>query len=298
LCRGSRDRFALRHLYGARAASAPSVESRTPEQERIDRVLRDLVQPSDYVKWEYFSRQRLLARGIAGWRPAQPTRVLDIGCGHGALSLTLAESAGVDVVAMDVLESRVRSVVARKATRDPEAAARVRVVRADAESLPFRDHSFDAIAATEVLEHLDEPGRMLSEARRVLRPSGRFFMTTPNSDALPYRILRFLPDSTVSRLAASLTQETLHPELLHDHGAAGGPSGHPDRHRREGFTLRELGHLGAQAGLRMAVAYTYRIPIPDRVMQITPRALSRSVATLGTRPLPLGLQLYAEFTKN
>ena len=274
------------------------MESRTQAQERIDRVLRDLVQPSDYVKWEYFSRQRLMARGIVSSRQAHRTRVLDIGCGHGALSLTLAESAGLDVVAMDVLESRVRSVVARKATRDPEAAARVRIVQADAESLPFRDHSFDAVAATEVLEHLDEPGRMLSEARRVLRPSGRFFMTTPNSDALPYRILRFLPDSTVSRLAASLTQETLHPELLHDHAADGGPSGHPDRHRREGFTLRELGRLGAQAGLRMAVAYTYRIPIPDRVMQVTPRALSRSVATLGVHPLPLGLQLYAEFTKN
>jgi 2-polyprenyl-3-methyl-5-hydroxy-6-metoxy-1,4-benzoquinol methylase len=273
------------------------VESRTPAQERIDRVLLDLVQPSDYVKWEYFSRQRLLARGIVGSRQAQPTRVLDIGCGHGALSLTLAESAGFDVVAMDVLESRVRSVEARKATRDPRAAARVRIVRADAESLPFRDESFDAVAATEVLEHLDEPGRMLSEAHRVLRPAGRFFMTTPNSDALPYRILRFLPDSAVSRLAASLTQETLHPELLHDHAAAAGTSGHPDRHRREGFTLRELGHLGAEAGLRMAVAHTYRIPIPDRVMQVTPRALSRSLATLGTHPLPLGLQLYAEFMK-
>ena len=55
--------------------------------------------------------------------------------------------------------------------------------------------------------------------------------------------------------------------------------------------------LGADAGLRMGLAYTYRIPLPDRVMQITPRALSRSLAHLGTRPLPLGLQLYAEFTK-
>ena len=273
------------------------MESRTPAEERIDRVLRDLVRPSDYVKWEYFSRQRLLARGIVGSRQMLRMRVLDIGCGHGALSLTLAESAGCDVVAMDVLESRVRSVKARKATRDPDAAARVRIVRADAESLPFRDESFDAVAATEVLEHLDEPGRMLSEARRVLRPAGRFFMTTPNSEALPYRLLRFLPESAVSRLAASLTQETLHPELLHDHAAAAGSSVHPDRHRREGFTLRELGRLGARAGLRMAVAYTYRIPIPDRVMQVTPRALSRSVATLGTRPLPLGLQLYAEFAK-
>jgi len=286
----------LRHLYAARAASAPSVKPRTSGEDRIDRVLIDLIQPSDYVKWEYFSRQRLLATGIvASGQPAHP-RVLDVGCGHGALSLTLSESAGFDVVAMDILEARVSSVRAKKAARDPAAAARVQIVRADAENLPYRDDSFDAVAATEVLEHLDEPGHMLSEASRVLRPGGRFFMTTPNAQALPYRILRFLPDAAVSRLAASMAQETLHPDLLHDHAPAG-PEGHPDRHRREGFTLRELAALGSRAGLRMDLGYTYRIPLPDRMMNITPRALSRSVAYLGTRPLPLGLQLYAEFTK-
>ncbi len=272
------------------------MKPRTPAEDRIDRVLIDLIQPSDYVKWEYFSRQRLLATGIVASRRPTSTRVLDIGCGHGALSLTLSESAGFDVVAMDILETRVSSVRAKKAARDPAAAARVHIVRADAETLPYRNESFDAVAATEVLEHLDEPGRMLSEAARVLRPGGRFFMTTPNAQALPYRFLRLLPDATVSRLAASMTQATLHPDLLHGQAAAGS-EGHPDRHRREGFTLREVAVLGSRAGLRMDLGYTYRIPLPDRVMNITPRALSRSVAHLGTRPLPLGLQLYAEFTK-
>src|SRR5881296_3750287 len=106
-----------------------------------------------------------------------------------------------------------------------------------------------------------------------------------------------LHDAAVSRLAASMAQETLHPDLLHEHVSAAGSEGHPDRHRREGFTTREIAGLGSRAGLRMDVAYTYRIPLPDRVMKITPRAFSRSVAQLGTRPLPLGLQLYAEFTK-
>jgi hypothetical protein len=48
----------------------------------------------------------------------------------------------------------------------------------------------------------------------------------------------------------------------------------------------------------MLVGYTYRIPLPDRMMEVlTPRTLSRSIAALGTRPLPLGLQVYAEFAR-
>ncbi len=263
--------------------------------DRIDRVLTDLVQPSGYVNWEYFSRQRLLAKGIAAFG-GKATRLLDIGCGSGALSLTMSESSGFDVVAMDVLRRRIVAVRDRKAARDPDASARVRIVRANAEALPFRDGVFDAAVATEVLEHLDEPERMLREARRVLRPGGRFFMTTPNAHALTYRILRFLPETTVKKLAASWTQESLHPELLHDHGTTESAD-FPDRHRREGFTVREIEALGSHAGLRMDVAYTYRIPLPDRLMELAPRRLSRPLARLGTNPLPLGLQIYAEFTK-
>src|SRR5439155_21631087 len=129
---------ALRHLYGARAASAPSVKPRTSGEDRIDRVLIDLIQPSDYVTWEYFSRQRLLATRIVASRQPTRARVLDIGCGHGALSLTLSESAGFDVVAMDILDARGSSVRAKRAVRDPAAAARVQIVRSDAEPLHDR----------------------------------------------------------------------------------------------------------------------------------------------------------------
>jgi SAM-dependent methyltransferase len=173
----------------------------------------------------------------------------------------------------------------------------MRVLRANAEALPFRDGTFDAVVATEVLEHLDEPRKLFQEASRILRPNGRFLLTTPNREALPYRILRLFPESAVHKLAAAWTQESLHPELIHHDGTAG-PQGHPDRHRREGFTVAEVDSLGASVGLRMLVGYTYRIPLPDRMMEVlTPRTLSRSIAALGTRPLPLGLQVYAEFVR-
>lgn len=285
-----------RHLYAERSASASSVEQETSSGEKIDRILRELVQPAGYVRWEYLSRQRLLATAIVRSRRGARARVLDVGCGAGALALTLSEAAGFDVVAMDVLGTRIASVRSRRTARNRSAADGPGLLMADAETLPFREESFDAVVATEVLEHLDEPERLLREVSRVLRPNGRFFMTTPNATALPYRVLRHLPKAAVKKLAASLTQHPLHPELLHDHGTAR-DAGHPDRHRREGFSLPDLQDLADRAGLRMVTGYTYRIPLPDRLMGMTPQGLSRPLARIGTRPLPLGLQLYAEFGK-
>ncbi|WP_350016802.1 class I SAM-dependent methyltransferase [Rhodanobacter sp. IGA1.0] len=52
-------------------------------------------------------------------------------------------------------------------------------VFADAASLPFVDHCFDAVTCLEVLEHVAEPERVMGEISRVLKPGGRAWLSMP-----------------------------------------------------------------------------------------------------------------------
>jgi len=49
----------------------------------------------------------------------------------------------------------------------------------DAEELPFRDATFDAIFCSEVMEHIEEPEKMLAEVKRCLAPKGYAVVMVP-----------------------------------------------------------------------------------------------------------------------
>lgn len=107
-------------------------------------------------------------------------RVLEIGCGTAALAAAVA-GRGADVVASDV--SLRWLVLARKRLAE-HGAGRVELVACAAEALPFADASFDVVAATDVIEHVDDADRFVAEAARVLRPGGLLFLSTPNRYSL------------------------------------------------------------------------------------------------------------------
>lgn len=92
-------------------------------------------------------------------------RVLDVGCGPGALTAELVRRLGPDAVsAVDPSEP----FVAAAQRRHP----RVSVQRAAAEHLPFDDHAFDAALAQLVVHFMAEPVRGLREMARVTRKHG------------------------------------------------------------------------------------------------------------------------------
>ncbi len=95
--------------------------------------------------------------------------VLDLGAGGGRHARWLA-ARGATVVAGDL------SV--EGATSD-EGASSLAWVRLDAGALPFRDSVFDVVVLAEVLEHVEDPLRVLEEAGRVVRNGGWLVVSVP-----------------------------------------------------------------------------------------------------------------------
>jgi SAM-dependent methyltransferase len=100
---------------------------------------------------------------LAGVHPGQ--RVIDVGCGPGALTAELVKRVGAGAVAaVDPSEP----FVAAARERYPE----VSVQRAAAEELPFENDAFDAALAQLVVHFMSDPGAGIAEMGRVTRPGG------------------------------------------------------------------------------------------------------------------------------
>ena len=98
---------------------------------------------------------------------ADGERVLDIGCGTGSLTFTLAETANLAAITGVDLTSGFLDF-ARARNTDP----RIGFERGDARALPFADNSFDRAFAMLVLHFIPDAARAVAEMRRVVRPGG------------------------------------------------------------------------------------------------------------------------------
>lgn len=117
-----------------------------------------------------------LRRSFAQSHIAAADRVLDLGCGAGNLVGDL-QRAAASVVGVDVADAALR----RARARHPE----ITFLRAEIDGeLPLEDNAFDVVWSSEVIEHVADTARWMSEVRRVLRPGGRLLLTTPSHGRL------------------------------------------------------------------------------------------------------------------
>jgi SAM-dependent methyltransferase len=114
--------------------------------------------------------------GFARTNVQSGDRVLDLGCGEGDLTAVLAQ-AGARPIGVEVAEA----ALVRARRRHPQLS--FERVPIDG-PLPFADGTFDVVWASEVIEHMADTARWLSEIRRVLVPRGRLLATTPNHGRL------------------------------------------------------------------------------------------------------------------
>jgi ubiquinone/menaquinone biosynthesis C-methylase UbiE len=98
-------------------------------------------------------------------------RSLEIGAGTGYFSLNLLQAGVVqEATCTDISPGMMRTLAVNAA----RLGLKVRTARADAESLPFPDSSFDLVLGHAVLHHLPDLERAFGEFDRVLRPGGWF----------------------------------------------------------------------------------------------------------------------------
>ena len=134
----------------------------------------------------------LLAKAIAQhWpgRSAEDLRVLDFGCGKGALVVELL-GRGFDAYGCDLgadwravdseAWSRVSPLIAAKGPKD-----RLGAITAEPYRLPFADGHFHAVVSTSVLEHVKNKRETLEEIRRVTKPGGVGIHLFPSKYYLP-----------------------------------------------------------------------------------------------------------------
>ncbi len=159
--------------------------------------------PTPKTQEERIRQGRLRIRqlqSLLGTDGAALTDFLEIGCGSGLTSLSLA-GEGRKVMAVDI-DGRSFDPAAR--------AAGVTMLEMDVQKLEFDDNSFDCVFSYGAYEHIPDPARAFAESLRVLRPGGLMFMQfgplyNSSEGAHVYRLI-----------TVPYCQHLFEPQVIHD----------------------------------------------------------------------------------
>ena len=144
----------------------------------------------------YDNAQALARRLISVWKlPIDWLNIpsggvaLDVGSGPGNVTAQLAHAAGPDGLALgiDISEPMLARAV------EAQVAPNLGFLRADAQRLPLRDETVDAVTSLAVLQLIPNPAQTLAEIARVCKPGGRIALMVPTAGSVG-PLLRLLPD--------------------------------------------------------------------------------------------------------
>jgi ubiquinone/menaquinone biosynthesis C-methylase UbiE len=103
-------------------------------------------------------------------------RILDVGCGNGFYTITLANEASI-VVGIDINRVDLRKAHLNKSQVNR---SNVHFVLMSAEALAFRNNSFNVVTSIENLEHINNQELALSNIKDVLEARGHVVLFVPN----------------------------------------------------------------------------------------------------------------------
>ncbi|HIG61235.1 MAG TPA: bifunctional 2-polyprenyl-6-hydroxyphenol methylase/3-demethylubiquinol 3-O-methyltransferase UbiG [Gammaproteobacteria bacterium] len=148
-------------------------------------------------------------------------QALDIGCGGGILTESLARSGAI-VTGIDMGKAPLQVARLHRHESDLEIDYQQMTAEAMAQQYPGK---FDVVTCLEMLEHVPDPGSVISACRRLLKPNGHLFLSTINRNPKAYlfaiiggeHLLKLLPPGThdyqkfikPSELAKTLREQDL-----------------------------------------------------------------------------------------
>ncbi|KAJ6531793.1 S-adenosyl-L-methionine-dependent methyltransferase [Mycena capillaripes] len=129
--------------------------------------------------------------------------VLDVGCGGGLLSESLAR-LGAKTLGVDASEANI-SIAKLHAAQDPKLApgpsTSLSYLHTPAEALLADPKRYDVVCSMEVLEHVENPPAFLDTCSQLLKPGGHLFLSTISRTPLAYFLTIFMAEDVLRKVS-------------------------------------------------------------------------------------------------
>lgn len=163
------------------------------DMEKANRSVSPTITPMEYIKQKTFYKpgkkhfdvflkkfwfvpSDILQRGIEAniWELCSFKHpILDIGVGNGEISTYLFSQHQQMDVGIDMDDSQFAQTIATNKYK--------KVIKADAQHMPFADNSFTTVVSNSTFEHITDDKKAVSEVARVLKKGGLFYITVPSN---------------------------------------------------------------------------------------------------------------------